>query len=82
MDSTIEEEEIHQRGYPRIMIREDQLRFLVENVFCINDITSILFLCSGRTIERRMASDFSVIADADLDHLVEKRISLIAPSVW
>lgn len=79
MDSTIEEEEIH-HGHPYIMIREDQLRFLVENGFRVND-TATMFLCSGRTIERRMAelsirsSDF---ADADLDHLVE-RIVLLHP---
>lgn len=83
MDSMIEEEEIQQRGRPRIVIREDQLCFLLENGFRINDIAS-MFLCSGRTVERRMAelsmraSDFSDIADTDLDQLVE-RIILVHP---
>ena len=69
MDSAIEEEEIH------------QLSFLVENGFRINDIASI-FLCSCHTIERRMVelsvrpSDFSVIADAELDRLVERIVSM------
>ena len=81
MDSAIKEEEIHQCGCPRIVIREDQLSFLVENGFRISDIASI-FLCSCRTTERRMVelsvrpSDFSVIADAELDSLVERIVSM------
>ena len=54
MDSIFDEEERHQRGRPRIVIQEDQLCFLLENGFRINDIAS-MFLCSGRTVERRMA---------------------------
>ena len=54
MDSVIEEEEVHQRGRPHIVIREDQLCFLLENGFRVKGIAS-MFLCSCRTIERRMA---------------------------
>ena len=81
IDGTIESEEICGRGRPRIMIREDQLRFLLEAGFRISDIAS-LFLCSTRTIERRMAefslraSDYSTISDGNLDQLVERIISL------
>ena len=71
MDSTIVKKRKYiKRGRPRIMIRQDQLCCVVENGFRINDIASI-YLCSGRTIERRMAELSGVTADNDLDHLVE-----------
>ena len=79
--STLEEEEVHQRGRPHIVIREDQLCFLLENGFHVNDIAN-MFLCSCRTIERRMAalslraSDFSAITDSELDRLVERIVSM------
>ena len=82
MSSAVEEEAC-QRGRPRIMIRENQLCFLIENGFRINDIAN-MFQCSRRTIERRIAElsvrcfDFSTISDADLDSLVQ-RIVLLHP---
>ena len=81
MNSAIEEEEVCRSGRPRIVIREEQLRFLIENDFHIADIAR-LFQCSRRTIERRMAElslrscDFTVISDADLDQRVEGILSL------
>ena len=38
MDVVIEEDELHRRDRPHIVIKEDQLCFLFENGFHINDI--------------------------------------------
>ena len=38
------------RGRPRIKLEEDQLRFLSESGFRVNDVAAI-FSCSRRTIE-------------------------------
>ena len=68
-------------GRPRVAIEEDQIRFLVENGFRINDIAAI-FGCCRRTIERRLhdfqisPNAYSSISDASLDEMVESVTSL------
>lgn len=63
------------RGRPRIDIQEQQLRFLVEANFRIEDIAAI-FGCSRSTIQRRQrecgirSSDFSILSDVELDESV------------
>ena len=41
------------RSQPRIKLEEDQLRFLSESGFRVNDVAAI-FSCSRRTIEQRL----------------------------
>ena len=43
----------HHSGRPPVKIEEEQLRFLVESGFRMNDIAAI-FGCSRRTVERRL----------------------------
>ena len=63
------------RGRPPIHIEREQLCFLIEEGFRINDIAAI-FSCSRRTIERRLGEfqlrccDYSRISDATLDEVV------------
>ena len=72
MESTLSE---RRRGRPRIDIREEQLRFLVESGFRLQEIASLLN-CSTRTIQRRLlelqitSQHFSHISDCDLDQIV------------
>ena len=81
METSQDENLLPQRGRPRIRIPEDQLCFLVDSGFQVKDITN-LFLCSKRTIERRLQemgirlSDYSSICDSELDELVRSIVSL------
>lgn len=67
-------------GQSRVAI-EDQIRFLVENEFRINDIATV-FGCCRRTIKRRLQdlqivpNAYSSISDASLDEMVESVTSL------
>ena len=69
------------RGRPRIKVEEDQLRFLSESGFRINDVAAI-FSCSRRTIERRLKEfqirhcDYSSLSDTELDVVVGNIILL------
>jgi transposase InsO family protein len=66
-------------GRSRLNVRHDQLQFLVENGFRINDI-ALMFGCSRRTIERRMRDSqltrYTNISDDDLDNLVTEVVQL------
>ena len=66
-------------GRSRLNIREDQLQFLVEDGFRINDI-ALIFGCSRRTIERRMRdlqlTRYTNISDDDLDSYVREMTQL------
>ncbi len=72
---------VRQRGRPRVKIEEDQLCFLVESGFRINDVAAI-FSCSRRTVERRLrefgirSCDYSRLSDTELDEIVESIVSL------
>lgn len=70
-------------GRPRISREKDQLEFLIEQGFRINDIGN-MFSCSRRTVERRMnayciSSDrYSLMNDLELDTVV-KEITVLFP---
>lgn len=80
---TIQEENTHRirRGRPRIDIEEEQLAFLIEANFRVQDIAAI-FGCSRRTIERRLrefnvtSHEFTSISDHELDQLVYDTVSV------
>lgn len=69
------------RGRPEISIEEDQLRFLIEQGFTVQDV-SRMFQCSRRTIERRMSryqisyNRFSTLNDDELDSLTSEIAAL------
>ncbi len=70
------------RGRPRLNVGEEQLTYLIEQGFRVEDISDI-FGCSRRTIQRRM-SEFSIsifnsaisVADAHLDSFVKEVTTL------
>ena len=62
------------RGRPEIAIGEEQLRFLIEQGFRIQDIAN-MFGCCRRTVERKMETynitlHYSTITDSELDVMV------------
>ena len=66
--------EKRRRGRPEISIGEDQLRYLVDSGFNLNDIAN-LFGCSRKTIERRMKEynihrEFTPLTDSELDYSI------------
>ena len=84
MTSEIEERalvNVIHRGRPHVVIHIEQLTFLVESGFRINDIAAMLG-CSRRTVERRLQAfdiapnNYSSISDAQLDEMVREISSL------
>ena len=71
------------RGRPEIAVGEDQLRFLIEQGFRIQDIAD-MFGCCRRTVERKMnryhifVHNYSSISDAELD-MMTREITTLFP---
>jgi len=69
------------RGRPVIPLEEDQLTFLLEHGFRIQQIAD-MFACSRKTVERRIyeyhitSHGYSTISDTQLDELVEGQCTL------
>ena len=72
-------------GHPSLMIEEEKLRFYVDNGFRVEDMALIIG-CSKRTVERRLNAyqlstrNYSIIADIDLDALVQEMCSVFPRS--
>ena len=73
------------RGCPEIAIGEDQLCFLIEHGFRIQDIAD-MFGCCRRTVERKMnrydisVHNYSSISDAELDTMIQEITTLFPQS--
>lgn len=73
---------IKRKGRPEILIDKDQLRYLVEQGFSVKHI-SLMFNCSRRTNERRMAEfeiflhKYSLLSDDYLDGITREIVALI-----
>ena len=66
---------------PEVPIGEDQLQYLVEQGFKVKD-TSGMFMCSKKTIERKMKKhsivlhNYTLLSDQELDTIVQEITSL------
>lgn len=73
------------RGRPEIAIGEQQLCFLIEEGFRIQDIAD-MFGCCRRTVERKMnryhisVHNYSSISDSDLDMMIQEMTTLFPQS--
>lgn len=73
------------RGRPEVAIGEEQLKFLIEQGFRIQDIAD-MFGCCRRTVERRMnryrisVHNYSSISDLDLDMMIREMTTLFPQS--
>lgn len=75
-DSTM----VRRKGRSEVPIGEDQLQYLVEQGFKVKDISD-MFMCSRRTIERKMKHsillrNYTPLSDQELDTIVQEITSL------